>query len=138
MTQNERHIRILAEEYIKKKELSELYTLDEMTTLMTSDREDYELHPILAAMQRVEEECEMRNKDYAEGFKVERDQWVKNWNHLDKLYEQQQSDLTRLRECEAIVRELAEGDVQLGGLIIDAREWVRKNDSNNQTKEEQP
>ena len=30
-------------------------------------------------------------------LRSDRDQWVKNWNHLDKLYQSQQSELTTLR-----------------------------------------
>jgi hypothetical protein len=51
----------------------------------------------LTAMQRAVEEAELKNKEYAQGFKDERDQWVNNWNHLDKLYQAQQSELTTLR-----------------------------------------
>ena len=104
---SERHIRILAEEYHKRDEQS--ISVEIFKQLINKFPNFYDA-AALSAMQRVEEECE--------------------------------ADLTRLRECEAIVRALSnvgylafpQHNPHIMDIIDKAREWVRKNDTNNQNK----
>jgi hypothetical protein len=105
---NPRHVEILAEEISKR--LRYVFDKKYYINVLNSVRSVIEIEAdiALSAMQRAVVEAELKNKEYAQGFKDERDQWVNNWNHLDKLYQAQQSELTTLRTELERVRGLLE------------------------------
>jgi hypothetical protein len=109
-----RHVEILAE-------------VTGMPTYILKDNEPKILYnDCLTAMQRAVEEAEnsliAKYQDMEvkiEAITFNRDQWVNNWNHLDKLYQAQQSELTTLRTEFERVKKYARHDDECLSNIAD-------------------
>ena len=121
-----RHVEILAEEISKR--LRYVFDKKYYINLLNSVRSVIEIEAdiALSAMQRAVEEAEnsliAKYQDMEvkiEAITFNRDQWVNNWNHLDKLYQAQQSELTTLRTEFERVKKYARHDDECLSNIAD-------------------